>query len=43
MDIRKYFSERMVICWNRLPRELGESLPLEMYKKRLDVVVKDMV
>lgn len=42
MDITKnFFIERLMKDGNRLPREVGESPSLEVFKRHVDVVLWD--
>ncbi|KFP98993.1 hypothetical protein N330_02907, partial [Leptosomus discolor] len=44
LDIMKNFStKRVVKHWNRLPMKMVESPSLEVFKKRVDVVLLEMV
>ena len=39
----KFFTMRVVKCWNRLLREAVDAPSLEVFKKRGDVVLKGIV
>jgi len=44
LNIREtFFSERVVVHWNRLPREMMESLSLEVSMKHDDMALRGMV
>ena len=40
LDVRrKCFTQRVVMCWNRLPKEIVDAPSLEAFKARLDVAL----
>ena len=44
LDVRrKFFTERMVTHWNRLPKEVVDAPSLEAFKARLDVALGSLV
>ena len=44
MDVKgNFFTERVVRCWNRLPREAVDAPSLEVLKTRLDTVPSNLV
>ena len=40
---RKFFTQRVVTHWNRLPKEAVDAPSLEAFKARLDVVLGRLV
>jgi len=44
LDIKKnFFTEKVIKCRIRLPREVVESSSLEIFKTLVDMVLRDMV
>ena len=44
LDIRrKFFTQRVVTHWNRLPKEAVDAPSLEAFKARLDVALDSLV
>ena len=44
LDIRrKFFTQRVVMRWNRLPKEVVDAPSLEAFKARLDVALGSLV
>ena len=44
LDIRrKFFTQRAVTHWNRLPRKVVDAPSLEVFKARLDVALASLV
>ena len=44
LDVRgKFFTMRVVGCWNRLPREVVDAPALEVFKARLDGALSSLV
>ena len=44
LDVRRnFFTQRVVMHWNRLPREVVDALSLEAFKANLDVSLSSLV
>ena len=44
LDIRrKFFTQRVVMYWNRLPREVVESPPMEIFKTHLNAFLCNLL
>ena len=40
---KKFFTQRVVTHWNRLPKEVADAPSLEAFKARLDVALGSLV
>ena len=44
LDVReKFFTTRVVKCWNRLPREVVDAPSLEVFKARLNGALGSLI
>ena len=44
LDVRgRFITERVVRCWNRLPREAADAMSLEVFKARLDGALGNLI
>ena len=43
LDIKKFFTQRVVTHWNRLLKEVVDAPSLEAFKARLDVALGSLV
>ena len=44
LDVKgKFFTVRIVRCWNRLPREVVDGPSLEVFKARLDGTLVNLI
>ena len=43
LDIRKFFTQRVVTHWNRLPKEVVDAPSLEAFKAKLDMALGSLV
>ena len=43
LDIRKFFTQRVVTYWDRLPKEVVDAPSMEAFKARLDVALGSLV
>lgn len=41
-DTRKVFTNAVIRCWNKLPREVVESLSLDVFRRHPEVAAGDM-
>ena len=42
LDFRKYFSSGLVMHWHSLARKVEEPPSLEVFKERVDVLLRNM-